>query len=99
MVVAILGHGTVGGGVYELLKNRSDITVKYVLDRSPIAELGAVSVTDFSTILNDGEVDTVVEVMGGLEPALRLRLAAVFPGCPICSGSSALAPSMRFAAL
>ena len=55
MVVAILGHGTVGGGVYELLKNRSDITVKYVLDRSPIAELGAVSVTDFSTILNDGE--------------------------------------------
>ena len=56
MVVALLGHGTVGGGVYELLKNRSDITVKYVLDRSPIAELGAVSVTDFSTILNDGEV-------------------------------------------
>lgn len=50
MVVALLGHGTVGGGVYELLKNRSDITVKYVLDRSPIAELGAVSVTDFSTI-------------------------------------------------
>ena len=34
MVVALLGHGTVGGGVYELLKNRSDITVKYVLDRS-----------------------------------------------------------------
>ena len=61
MVVALLGHGTVGGGVYELLKNRSDITVKYVLDRSPIAELGAVSVTNFSTILNDGEVDTVVE--------------------------------------
>lgn len=47
MVVAILGHGTVGGGVYELLKNRSDITVKYVLDREPIAELGAASVTDF----------------------------------------------------
>lgn len=55
MVVAILGHGTVGGGVYELLKNRSDITVKYVLDRSPIAELGAVSVTDFSTILMMGK--------------------------------------------
>ena len=36
MVVALLGHGTVGGGVYELLKNRSDITVKYVLDLSLI---------------------------------------------------------------
>ena len=68
MVVALLGHGTVGGGVYELLKNRSDITVKYVLDRSPIAELGAVSVTDFSTILNDGEVDTVVEMEDHMEP-------------------------------
>lgn len=77
MVVALLGHGTVGGGVYELLKNRSDITVKYVLDRSPIAELGAVSVTDFSTILNDGEVDTVVEVMGGLEPAHEYIAAAM----------------------
>ena len=80
MVVAILGHGTVGGGVYELLKNRSNITVKYVLDRSPIAELGAVSVTDFSTILNDGEVDTVVEVMGGLEPAHEYVAAAMRAG-------------------
>ena len=35
MVVALLGHGTVGGGVYELLKNRSDITVKYVLQPQP----------------------------------------------------------------
>ena len=80
MAVAILGHGTVGGGVYELLKNRSDITVKYVLDRSPIAELGAVSVTDFSTILNDGEVDTVVEVMGGLEPAFSYVKACLENG-------------------
>ena len=69
MNVAILGHGTVGGGVYRLLQDRPDITVKYVLDKAPIAELGAVSVTDFSAILEDGEVDTVVEVMGGLEPA------------------------------
>ena len=80
MVVAILGHGTVGGGVYELLKNRSDITVKYVLDRSPIAELGAVSVTDFSTILNDGEVDTVVEVIGGFEHDHKYKVDAMRAG-------------------
>ena len=88
MVVAILGHGTVGGGVYELLKNRSDITVKYVLDRSPIAELGAVSVTDFSTILNDGEVDTVVEVMGGLEPAHEYMVAAMRAGKNIVTANT-----------
>ena len=90
MVVALLGHGTVGGGVYELLKNRSDITVKYVLDRSPIAELGAVSVTDFSTILNDGEVDTVVEVMGGLEPAHEYMVAAMRAGKNIVTANKHL---------
>ena len=90
MVVAILGHGTVGGGVYELLKNRSDITVKYVLDRSPIAELGAVSVTDFSTILNDGEVDTVVEVMGGLESAHKYMVAAMGAGKNIVTANKHL---------
>ena len=90
MVVALLGHGTVGGGVYELLKNRSDITVKYVLDRSPIAELGAVSVTDFSTILNDGEVDTVVEVMGGLEPAHEYMVAALRAGKNIVTANKHL---------
>ena len=90
MVVALLGHGTVGGGVYELLKNRSDITVKYVLDRSPIAELGAVSVTDFSTILNDGEVDTVVEVMGGLKPAHEYVAAAMRAGKNIVTANKHL---------
>ena len=90
MVVALLGHGTVGGGVYELLKNRSDITVKYVLDRSPIAELGAVSVTDFSAILNDGEVDTVVEVMGGLEPAHEYVAAAMRAGKNIVTANKQL---------
>ena len=90
MVVALLGHGTVGGGVYELLKKRSDITVKYVLDRSPIAELGAVSVTDFSTILNDGEVDTVVEVMGGLEPAHEYMVAAMRAGKNIVTANKHL---------
>ncbi len=90
MVVALLGHGTVGGGVYELLKNRSDITVKYVLDRSPIAELGAVLVTDFSTILNDGEVDTVVEVMGGLEPAHEYMVAAMRAGKNIVTANKHL---------
>ena len=77
MNAAILGYGTVGGGVYEILKDRPDISVKYVLDKALVAELGAVSVTDFSVILNDAEVDTVVEVMGGLEPAYEYITAAM----------------------
>ena len=57
MNAAILGYGTVGGGVYEILKDHPDISVKYVLDKAPVAELGAVSVTDFSVILNDNDGD------------------------------------------
>ncbi len=90
MNVATLGHGTVGGGVYQLLKDRPDITVKYVLDKVPIAELGAVSVTDFSVILEDGEVDTVVEVMGGLEPAFDYITAAMLAGKNIVTANKQL---------
>lgn len=90
MNAAILGYGTVGGGVYEILKDRPDITVKYVLDKAPIAELGAVSVTDFSVILEDGEVDTVVEVMGGLEPAYEYITAAMRAGKNIVTANKQL---------
>ena len=90
MNAAILGYGTVGGGVYEILKDRSDISVKYVLDKAPVAELGAVSVTDFSVILNDAEVDTVVEVMGGLEPAFEYITAAMRAGKNIVTANKQL---------
>ncbi len=90
MNAAILGYGTVGGGVYEILKDRPDISVKYVLDKAPVAELGAVSVNDFSVILNDAEVDTVVEVMGGLEPAYEYITAAMRAGKNIVTANKQL---------
>lgn len=90
MNAAILGYGTVGGGVYEILKDRPDISVKYVLDKALAAELGAVSVTDFSVILNDAEVDTVVEVMGGLEPAYEYITAAMRAGKNIVTANKQL---------
>lgn len=90
MNAAILGYGTVGGGVYEILKDRPDISVKYVLDKALVAELGAVSVTDFSAILNDAEVDTVVEVMGGLEPAYEYITAAMRAGKNIVTANKQL---------
>lgn len=90
MNAAILGYGTVGGGVYEILKDRPDISVKYVLDKAHVAELGAVSITDFSAILNDAEVDTVVEVMGGLEPAYEYITAAMRAGKNIVTANKQL---------
>ena len=78
--VAILGYGTVGSGVYEVLKTNRDsikektgdeIHVKYVLDLrdfpgDPVEE---VLVHDYEKIISDPDVDIVVEVMGGVEPA------------------------------
>ena len=90
MNVAILGHGTVGGGVAELLNGRNGFTVKYVLDKEPIPELGERSVTDFSVILNDGDVDTVVEVMGGVEPAFDYITAAMRAGKNVVTANKQL---------
>ncbi len=78
--VAIMGFGTVGSGVYEVLRNNrksimtktgKDIDVKYILDirdfpDHPEKELFT---KNFEDILNDSEVSVVAEVMGGLNPA------------------------------
>ena len=78
--VAILGYGTVGSGVYEVLKKNKEvitgktgeeITVKYVLDlrefdSDPVQE---VLVHDIDTIISDTEISIVCETMGGERPA------------------------------
>ena len=78
--IAVLGYGTVGSGVVEVLEKNKDvinqragdeISVKYVLDLrdfpgDPIQEK---IVHDIDVIINDPEVQIVVEVMGGVEPA------------------------------
>lgn len=80
MKLALLGCGVVGGGVLEIAQKRSDMSVKYVLVRRDKPELGDKAVKDINVILNDKEVDTVVEVMGGLSPAFEYVAAAMRAG-------------------
>ena len=80
MKIALLGCGVVGGGVLEIAQKRSDMSVKYVLVRRDKPELGDKAVKDINVILNDKEVDTVVEVMGGLSPAFEYVAAAMRAG-------------------
>ena len=80
MNIALLGCGVVGGGVLEIADKRADMSVKYVLVRRDKPELGAKAVKDINIILNDKEVDTVVEVMGGLSPAFEYVAAAMRAG-------------------
>ena len=80
MNIAILGFGTVGYGVYELAQKTDDITVQYVLDIKKHDDITAKSVTDINEILNDNEVETVVELIGGKHPAYDFIKSALQSG-------------------
>lgn len=106
MVIGLLGFGTVGGGVYKLADARTDMTVKYVLDLRQIPELGDKLVHDFAAIVNDPEVDTVVEVLGGLHPSYEFVTAALragknvvtankIPGLPLFYGADGAGQGVR----
>ena len=84
---AIMGYGTVGSGVYEIIKTNADkltknaggetIDIKYILDIRdfPDHPEPALFTKDFNDILNDGEVTVAAEVMGGLHPAYEFTKA------------------------
>lgn len=80
MKVALLGYGTVGSGVVEVIQsNKESITrragtpieLKYILDlrEFPKDPINEIIVHDFNTILEDDEVEIVAEAMGGINPA------------------------------
>lgn len=80
MVVGLLGYGTVGKGVYDILAEQPDFDVKYVLDLRDLPELGEKLIRDISIILTDPKVDTVVELIGGLHPAYEFVKASLEAG-------------------
>ena len=99
--VAILGYGTVGSGVYEVIKTNQqlinkrvgeELNIKYVLDLrdfpgDPVEE---VLVHDYNEILNDPDVHVVAEVMGGIEPAYTFTKKALLAGKCVCTSNKAL---------
>ena len=99
--VAVLGYGTVGSGVVEILNTNAEsilkkagesIEVKSVLDLrdfpgDPIQEK---IVHDIDLIINDDEIDVVVEVMGGVEPAFTFVKRALEAGKSVCTSNKAL---------
>lgn len=80
MKIGLLGIGTVGRGVCEQLAGCKDIVIKKILVRREHPELGALATFRFEDILNDPEIDTVVEIMGGLQPAYDYVLRALQAG-------------------
>ncbi len=99
--VAIWGYGTVGSGVFEVLRKNSavienklgdTIEVKYVLDLrdfedDPVKE---VLVHDVEVILSDPEVAVICETMGGENPAYTLTKRALESGKSVCTSNKEL---------
>ncbi len=99
--IAVLGYGTVGSGVVEVIntnhesinkKAGEEINIKYVLDLKefpgdPVQEK---IVHDYEIIANDPEVRIIVEVMGGIEPAYTFVKRALESGKSVCTSNKEL---------
>ena len=90
MKIALLGFGVVGRGVYDILSERDDIQVRKVLCLEDIRLPDAESVKNIQSILEDAEIDTVVEAMGGLHPAYEFVSAAMEAGKNVVTSNKAL---------
>ena len=99
--IAVMGYGTVGSGVVEVLNTNQasidkrvgeEVRIKYVLDLRdfPGDPVESVLVHDFETIVNDPEVKVVVEVMGGVEPAYTFTKRCLLAGKSVCTSNKAL---------
>ena len=99
--LGILGLGTVGCGTVQLLQDNNgrhplleEIEVYRVgvrsLDKPRGVELPkGIITTDLESIVTDPEIDIVVEVMGGLEPARELMLKAIRHGKHVVTANKA----------
>lgn len=99
--IALLGYGTIGSGVAEVLdinhdsiavKAGQEIEIKYILDLRdfPGDKNESKIVHDYEVIVNDPEVAVVVEAMGGVEPAYTFVKKALLAGKHVTTSNKAL---------
>lgn len=94
--IGLIGLGTVGSGVFKTLKNFDNVEVAKIAVRNlskprHIEGLDNSIVTDKPfDIVNDPEIDIVVELIGGLEPAFELITTAIKNGKHIVTANKEL---------
>jgi homoserine dehydrogenase len=99
--VAVLGYGTVGSGVVEVLDTNAKevansagepVELKYILDLRdfPGDKHESQVVHDINVILDDPEVDVICETMGGIEPAFTFEKQALSKGKCVCTSNKEL---------
>ncbi len=100
--IGLLGLGTVGAGVAEILaspEGRHPLVAQLALRRVAVRDLNRARplplaaellTTDAEAVVDDPAVDIVVEVIGGLEPARTLILRAISAGKPVVTANKAV---------
>jgi homoserine dehydrogenase len=104
VVIGMFGGGVVGGGVVEILKrevakleNRGvEVTIKKICVRDATKKrdyelpTGCSYVTNYDDILDDAEIDTVLELMGGTTSAKDVVFKAIEKGKNVITANKAL---------
>ncbi len=102
MNIAVLGYGTVGSGVVEIINtkhdtilgrnSKEDLNVKYILDlRDFPGDPNADKVVhDYNVILEDESVEIVAEAMGGVHPAFEFTASALKAGKHVVTSNKEL---------
>ena len=101
MKIAVLGYGTIGSGVVEVIRTNAksiakrageEVEVKYVLDLRDFPEdpVQEILVHDYNVIAEDEEVRVIVETMGGTKPAYDFVKTALLNGKSVCSSNKEL---------
>ena len=99
--VAVLGYGTVGSGVVEVLDTNASelaqsagekVELKYILDLRdfPGDKHETQVVHDINIILDDPEIEVICETMGGIEPAFSFEKSALERGKSVCTSNKEL---------
>lgn len=99
--IAVLGYGTVGSGVVEVIETNAAevaksageaVEVKYILDLRdfPGDKHEAQVVHDINIILDDPEIEVICETMGGIEPAFTFEKQALEKGKSVCTSNKEL---------
>ena len=101
--IGLLGLGTVGTGVYKLINRRADIMEKTIgaeleikkilvhnIDKKREGIDPCLLTDDWNEIIGDDEIQIVVEVMGGMEPARTIILEALRAGKNVVSANKDL---------
>ena len=87
VIIGLLGLGTIGSGIYEHLEKRSDIRVKRILELLRHPGLEHLETSDYDEIPAAPEIDTVVELIGGMEPAHTFTVKALKAGKNVVSAN------------